>query len=40
MQVVFCDKLSWFVSEVPEKDTSDVVVQLKKYPTICFLVCF
>ena len=27
--VVFFSKLSWFVSELPEKDTSNVVVQCR-----------
>ena len=29
MYVVFYNKLSWFVSELPEKDISNVVVQGK-----------
>ena len=29
VQVVFYNKLSWFVSELPEKDISNVVVQCR-----------
>ena len=31
--VVFYNKLSWFVCELPEKDISNVVVQCRKYST-------
>ena len=34
MQVVFYNKLSWFVSELPEIDISNVVVQCRRYSTI------
>ncbi len=31
---VFYNKLPWFVSELPEKDISNVVVQCRQYSTI------
>ena len=34
IQVVFYNKLSWLVSELPEKDISNVVVQCRQYSTI------
>ena len=34
MCVVFYNKLSWFVFELPEKDISTVVVQCRWYSTI------
>ena len=34
MYVVFYNKLSWFVSELLEKDISNVVVQCRLYSTI------
>ena len=34
VQVVFCNKLSWFVSELPEKNISNMVVQCGQYSTI------
>ena len=40
MYVVFYDnKLPWFVSELPEKDISNVVVQCRSYSTITAVVC-
>ena len=39
MLVVFYNKLSRFVSELPEKDISNVVVQCGYYSTISFVVC-
>ena len=35
MQVVFYNKLSWFGSELPEKDISNVVVYTRKNLTTC-----
>ncbi len=34
MLVVFHNKLSWFVSELPEKGVSNVVIQRKWYSTV------
>ena len=40
MQVVLYNKLAWFVSELPEKDISNVVVQCRYYCTIsCHGLC-
>ena len=37
---IFYNKLSWFVSELPEKDISNVVVQCRQYSTIsCLDLC-
>ena len=33
-RIVFYNTLSWFVSELPEKDISNVVVQCRRYSTI------
>ena len=34
MQVIFYDKLSWFVYELPEKDISNFVIQCRYYSTV------